>query len=147
MLASNETPCFHTDLSPAIQRCCDARNRILLDNMFSESSGPKPDDFRFNLKMLPELIYVAKVGYHARQAANLAYRNAMPDPSTRLGARDFIACVLHGMAVEAIRDDEGARLLAGAKVALASQRYTHETGKQRANANFNRKNDPQTEAA
>jgi hypothetical protein len=131
-LNNNEIPCIHDALSPAIQRCCDARNQVLIDNIQYEAPN-QPKGFELNLETLAQLIGSAKLGFHAKKAADLAFRNAMPDPSTRQNLRDYIACVLHGMTVGAIRDDEGARLLAGAKIALASHRKSPGISKQKAN--------------
>ncbi len=53
----------------------------------------------------------------ANRAANDAYRAAMPPLSGAGNIRDFIACVAHGMLLEAISSSNGASLLGAAQVA------------------------------
>jgi hypothetical protein len=52
-----------------------------------------------------------------KEAAALAYRAAMPQLSNRKAVIDFIACVVHGMAIGAIPGAQGTQLLYGAQVA------------------------------
>ena len=49
----------------------------------------------------------------------VAYCNVLPRLSDHDGISDFIACVVHGMAVEAIPSSEGTRLLYGAQLAFS----------------------------
>jgi hypothetical protein len=58
--------------------------------------------------------------YHASKAAHNAYREAMPDLVSLQDVQDFIACVGRGILVEAITQEEAARLLAAAKIASQS---------------------------
>jgi hypothetical protein len=53
----------------------------------------------------------------AERIARLAYAANLPKLSNADCVRDFIACVVHGMAVSAIPSSEGTRLLYGAQVA------------------------------
>jgi hypothetical protein len=55
-----------------------------------------------------------------RWAGKLAYCEAMPQLSTRDDVSDFIACVVHGIALEIIPPEQGTRLLYGAQVAGSS---------------------------
>jgi len=55
-----------------------------------------------------------------REKAKEAYRNSMPFLSTHADIRDFIACVAHGMLLNIFWIDEGPRLIAAAKAALAA---------------------------
>jgi hypothetical protein len=55
--------------------------------------------------------------YDAAKEAGNAYRQAMPPLSGHENIRDFIACVAHGMLIEAISGSDGARLLYAAQVA------------------------------
>jgi hypothetical protein len=59
--------------------------------------------------------------YLAGLAAKAAYRGAMPPLSGSRKIRDFVACVAHGMAINAIDGADGARLLYAAQVASAAQ--------------------------
>jgi len=52
--------------------------------------------------------------------AGEAYRAAMPALSTRDSCRDFIACVAHGILLDAISEKDGGKLLYAAQVALAA---------------------------
>ena len=83
--------------NPAVGQCCEARLRAL------------------NLARSKE-----KGQYAADKDAALAYRNAMPPLAGAGNIRDFIACVAHGMLIDAIAGPDGARLLYAAQVAQAS---------------------------
>jgi hypothetical protein len=56
----------------------------------------------------------------ARDAGINAYCAALPIISTRESIRDFIACVTHGMVFRVFWKEEGPRLIAAAKAALAT---------------------------
>jgi len=55
-------------------------------------------------------------------AANEAFRNAMPVLIGYDNIRDFIACTAHGILIDAINGEQGARLLYAAQVALTGVR-------------------------
>ena len=126
-----KTPCLHEPLSPVIQRCCDARNRIFLDAA-KALRQPSSENPAMDAQKLTGLLAQVAEDIDTRNAASAAYRYAMPDPSTRQGIKDYIACVLHGMTVDAINHRDGARLLAGACIALASLKHTPAPGAQKA---------------
>jgi len=65
--------------NPAVQRCCQARERSL------ESSRKNRLD-----------------NYDTKKNAIEAYRNAMPDLAGYENIRDFIACAAHGMVIGTI---------------------------------------------
>jgi hypothetical protein len=56
----------------------------------------------------------------ARDAGVNAYRAVLPIISTRESIRDFIACITHGMVFHVFWNDEGPKLIAAAKAALAT---------------------------
>jgi hypothetical protein len=56
----------------------------------------------------------------ARDAAEKAFRNALPDISDHDSAADFLACILKGMILHISWTDAAGRLIAGAKTALAA---------------------------
>ena len=58
----------------------------------------------------------------AYEAAEKAYRDAMPSLSGYENIRDFIACVVNAMLIGAIEDNQGTKLLYGAQVALTTVR-------------------------
>jgi len=58
----------------------------------------------------------------ACEAAEKAYRDAMPPLSGYENIRDFIACVVNAMLIGAIDDNQGTKLLYGAQVALTTLR-------------------------
>jgi len=90
-----ETSSAPTSASAAVQRCCAAYNHTLAAE-------------------LPNGRFAATT------RASEAYRKAMPFLSNYSNIRDFIACVTHGMLIEAIPDDRGARFLYAAQVALGA---------------------------
>ncbi len=51
----------------------------------------------------------------------IAYCGALPHLTNADSIRDFIACVVHGMAIDVIPSAEGTRLLYGAQVAHSAQ--------------------------
>jgi hypothetical protein len=57
--------------------------------------------------------------YSASQATCAAYRQALPPLCGQENIRNFIACVAHGILIDAIGDSTGARLLYAAQVASA----------------------------
>jgi hypothetical protein len=133
-LAMN-SPCTHEPLSPAVQRCCDARNRMIeldrrsLDKDFKPEGLPEVpktkdlrEQFEFQAKTLT---------YLADNDPSLAYRSNMPQPTTREAIQEYIACVLHGISIEAIDQACATKLLYGAQVAVgvlprpAKEKRTH----------------------
>jgi hypothetical protein len=54
--------------------------------------------------------------------AKQAYCKAMPPLSSARNIRDFIACVAHGILIDAIYCDDSSKLLYAAQVALSSLR-------------------------
>jgi hypothetical protein len=56
----------------------------------------------------------------ARDAAEAAFRRALPDITDRASAYDFIACIVKGMVLRIFFCDEGPRLIAGARASLAA---------------------------
>ena len=58
-----------------------------------------------------------KTEYNAGLIADKAFRRALPPLTGRENIRDFIACVAHGMLLNAINSAEGARLLYAAQIA------------------------------
>jgi hypothetical protein len=63
-----------------------------------------------------------KDDYDATEEAHKAYHDAMPPLSGYENIRDFIACIAHAMLINAIRDDQGSKLLYAAQVALGTVR-------------------------
>jgi hypothetical protein len=63
-----------------------------------------------------------KVEYTARMDAAQAYRNAMPPLFGYQNICDFIACAAHGVAIGAIEDATGSKLLYAAQIAFGTLR-------------------------
>jgi len=94
-----------TDLSqpartPAVQRCCEARDRSI------RQSREKGAD-----------------SYNTRSHAAEAYCAAMPDLSGFENIRDFVACTSYGMVNGLIDAIEGAKFLYAAQVATGILRH------------------------
>lgn len=96
-----EGPTKASSPRPAIRRCCNAWQRAFDADMAKR----KPD-------ICAEIF--------ARGPACAAYCNAMPMLSGFDGIRDFIACVAHGVLIEAIPEKRAGHLLYAAQVALAT---------------------------
>jgi hypothetical protein len=56
--------------------------------------------------------------FGAKRQAEEAYRHAMPPLVGRSGVRDFLACMAHGILIEAIRREQAGHLLYAAQIAL-----------------------------
>jgi hypothetical protein len=114
-LAPSKTPCSHPPLTPAIQRCCDARNQVLaiLDANFPTEENPAFNKETFIQDMLAKT--ANKRSFLEDAAA--AFCSAMPELNTRQGVRDYIACVLHGISIGVIDPAHGTKYLYGAQVA------------------------------
>lgn len=56
----------------------------------------------------------------ARDAAENAFRNALPDIVDRASAADFMACVIKGMTLSIFWQQEGPRLVNAAKATMAA---------------------------
>ncbi len=145
----SRTPCLHKPLAPAVQRCCDARNRIIRE--INANLPPDPDDFENDTQEQRAQIAVLNFARNkhlseGKKKAEAAYRFAMPDPSTRQGVKDYIACVLHGMTIGIISGKTGAALLSGARVALAGHRGKLHKGAEKENTFGNAENEDQPAA-
>lgn len=55
--------------------------------------------------------------YQTANIAALAYRTAMPEPTSRRSAKAFIACAVHAMAIDILDPNDGTRLIRGARAA------------------------------
>lgn len=125
------TPCMSAHLSAAVGQCCDARNRVFFQAVYqARQAAPTPQPSVANEEELLRLVY-AHSTYETDKRATIAYRHAMPDPSTRQGVKDYIACVVHGMTVGALSAGAGADLLSAAKIALAGVKYSPSPGAQK----------------
>ena len=82
--------------SPAINRCCQAWYKAYKN---AQARGTNPVSVRL--------------------CANEAYRYAMPPLTSAENARDFVACVVHGMMVGCIIDELGTRWLYAAQIAAS----------------------------
>ena len=86
----------------ALRRCCAAWQRAF--NAYMKDADPENS---------MESTWAAK-------DASVAYRNAMPLLAGYEGARDFVACVAHGILIGAIPENNAGQLLYAAQVALAT---------------------------
>ncbi len=86
--------------NPAVLRCCKAWEKAFDEN-YDELDETNLD---------------------AHQAANCAYREAMPPPCGVRNIRNFIACVTHGLSYGAIDGRDCSRYLYAAQVAFTTRR-------------------------
>jgi hypothetical protein len=145
------TPCRHKPLSPAIQRCCDARNSVLRElnanqppdpnQLTFDKSDPTSSAQKYAMKTLRE-----QYEQEGRERVEAAYCQTMPDPSTRQGIKDFIACVLHGMTIDVFSNHKASMLLTGARVALAGSKHCPPPGAQKAKTFSQAENEDQPAA-
>src|ERR1700761_1366337 len=111
--------CTHPPLSPAVQRCCDARNRMIeYDRNTPPDEVPEPPaDYHTNPKAQLKFRTETMIFLDAIDPA-LAYRTAMPEPLGRRNIKNFIACVTHGMAIGAIDPADVKNMLYAARTAI-----------------------------
>jgi hypothetical protein len=85
--------------NPAVQRCCDARDRSL-----EESRARNVEKFE------------------AKMRSEDAYRNALPDLAGYENIRDFVACISHGLLTGDISPINSPQYLYAAQVAISALR-------------------------
>jgi hypothetical protein len=99
-MASLQTdPCHLQHRNPAIQYCCQLRNRALTD-----CKGLKID------------------GYNASKLADRAYLMALPELYALTHILDYASCINHAVALQIIQPADANAMLASAKLALATLR-------------------------
>jgi hypothetical protein len=100
MSSPHSRPCVHPEpRNPAVHRCCQARNRVLVD-----CKG-------LNIP-----------GYEAAKLAVEGYLAALPDLASIQDIKDYAACINHGIAISVIQSHEGNSMLGTARLVLDSIR-------------------------
>jgi hypothetical protein len=66
-------------------------------------------------------LQASKDRYESVRNAKRAYREAIPPLTGQENIRDFIACIAHGMLIEAIETTDGTKFLYAAQVAYGSR--------------------------
>jgi hypothetical protein len=110
--------CTHPPFSPAVQRCCDARNQVIERdrNMPPEElpDAPKdPKDLQAQMKFQSDTMILLDSLDH-----DLAFRTAMPEPCGRRNIKNFVICVTHGVAIGAIDPTDARNMLYAARTAI-----------------------------
>jgi len=109
--------------------------QAILKAISKPQPGPQPPDTSIPAAANPAIAYCLQAytdalqaslnkgesSYGAKTAAKAAYRSALPPLTGSRNIRDFVACIAHAMAIEAIDGREGARLLYAAQVAGVAQ--------------------------
>ena len=101
------SPCTHEPLSPAVQRCCDARNRMIeldrrsLDPNYEPEGYPETPNYNDPKSLM--LFQAKAMTQMSDNDPSLAYRSNMPEPTGRRQIKQYIACVMHGLAIEALK--------------------------------------------
>jgi hypothetical protein len=109
--------CFQTHKNPAVQRCCNLRNSILCEPLTPEDRQQSDEEFLRLYDLFEKEIDEDSENYEIANTAALAYRTAMPEPTSRRSAKSFIACVVHAMAINIVNQNDGAGLIRGARAA------------------------------
>jgi hypothetical protein len=113
----------------------DALQQKFLKALCQPRPAPKPPDTAIPAAANPAIAYCLQAytnalqaalredesHFRATDAAKAAYRSAMPPLTGSRNIRDFVACIAHAMAINALDGREGARLLYAAQVASAAQ--------------------------
>ncbi len=93
-------PCIHKETrNAAVHRCCQARNRVLVD-----CKGLKLSDWQ------------------SAELGTEGYLAALPDLGTIQDIKDYAACINHGIAISVLRPSDGNAMLATARVVLKAIR-------------------------
>ena len=100
----------------AVQRCCEARERSVRKSIAGKVSS-----------------------YDTKQRASQAFFNAMPHLTDYDSIRDFIACIAHGMVIDAVPPMEGPKYLYAAQVAVGALRLKPKEAKQPKESNGSKK--------
>lgn len=114
-------PCTHPHYNPCVQLCCEARNRMI--EIVNRAELPFPDDYLTekdltkNQQQMRALEMTRDTLSHDPGASYLA---AMPIATNREQIQDYIACILHGLAIGAIDQELSTKLLYGAQVSIGA---------------------------
>ena len=115
--------CTHPPLSPAVQRCCDARNQMIeRDRNMPPDQVPDPPtdpkDIAGAIKFKSDTMILMD-----SLDQNIAYRSCMPEPIGRRNIKNFIACITHGLAIGAIKPNQARNMLYAARAATLAIKY------------------------
>jgi hypothetical protein len=99
---------------PAILNAADLSNPALANRAVARCCQIWQSVFRAELDRGEHRVLAAR-------SAGEAYCGAMPSLTGEQNIRDFIACVAHGILLQAIEEKNGGKLLYAAQVAYASQ--------------------------
>ena len=99
---------------PAILNAADLSNPALANPAVARCCRIWQSVFRAELERGEHRVLAAR-------SAGEAYCGAMPSLTGEQNIRDFIACVAHGILLQAIEEKNGGKLLYAAQVAYASQ--------------------------
>jgi hypothetical protein len=127
----NIAPCTHPARNPAIQRCCDARNRAIEAVTASEHAQHRA---QYSGSEMSESYFENFCAEKVFHAASTAYSAALPQLDSRQQVKDYTACVAHGMALEAIDPSYGPKLLYAAQVILTAHRQESKAQQQEGTA-------------
>jgi hypothetical protein len=100
---------------PAILNAADLSNPALANPAVARCCRIWQSVFRAELERGEHPVLAAR-------SAGEAYRGAMPSLTGEQNIRDFVACVAHGILLQAIDEKNAGKLLYAAQVANASQR-------------------------
>jgi hypothetical protein len=139
----NRKPCIHRPLAPAVQRCCDARNIVIREANANrppslDTLDPKDPKFEDKKNHLGYEHY--KYDNATQEKAEIVYRLAMPDPSTRRGVQEYMSCVLHAMTIGVLSHNSGRDLLSAARIVLTGLRDRHRPGEEKGNTSSHTEN-------
>jgi hypothetical protein len=125
-------PCTHPHYTPCVQLCCEAHNRII--EIINRGELPFPDDYLIEegMNQNQQHMRALEITRHTlSHDPGAAYRAEMPIATNREQIQDYIACVLHGLAIGAIDQDLSTKLLYGAQISIgalpkqAKEKRTH----------------------
>ena len=119
-MAYNLAPCTHPYRNPALQRCCEARNRAMQQVTEAEIDrlSLNPYYVQNSSRATPRDVDSSTVF----SAGSNAFLAQLPELDSLDNVRDYAACIAHAMALDVIDPPHGPKLLYAAQVILSSYR-------------------------
>ena len=119
-MAYNLAPCTHPYRNPALQRCCEARNRAMRQVTEAEIDrlSLNPYYVQNSSRATPRDVDSSTVF----SAGSNAFLAQLPELDSLDNVRDYAACIAHAMALDVIDPTHGPKLLYAAQVILSSYR-------------------------
>ena len=119
-MSYNTEPCTTPYRNPALQRCCEARNRAIQKAIEAEIARLLPVAYWQKSPVPPTAADANQQTVFG--AGSNAFMAELPELDSLNNVRDYAACIAHAMALDVIDPSHGPKLLYAAQVILSSYR-------------------------